>query len=62
MPILKLKDHDPEKELEFELKHQASLTLEERFEMIRSASQWLLQKQIENGQKKATEIVKRSAR
>jgi len=34
MPILKLSKDDPEKELEFEVNYQLSLTVQQRFEMM----------------------------
>lgn len=34
MPILKLSKDDPKKELEFEIKFQLSLTIQQRFEMM----------------------------
>jgi hypothetical protein len=33
-PILKLDDHDEEKEIEFELSYLLSLTLQERFQLM----------------------------
>ncbi|PIU55274.1 MAG: hypothetical protein COS89_07795 [Deltaproteobacteria bacterium CG07_land_8_20_14_0_80_38_7] len=34
MPMLKLSKHDPKKELEFEVKYQLTLTVDQRFEMM----------------------------
>ncbi len=57
--IIKLAKDDPEKELEFELEFQRSLTTQQRFEMMFRKSKELAQMLIENGHRKAFEIVKR---
>jgi len=59
--ILKLKEDDEEKELEFELNFLATLTLEERLKMMREKSQEMLRQLIEHGHRKPFEIIKRSS-
>jgi hypothetical protein len=60
--LLKLKDHDPQRELEFELDFQLSLTTEQRFEMMRRESRRVLETLIRHGHRKPFEIVKRPCR
>lgn len=59
MPILKVLGDDPEKELEFELAYQATLTSAERRKMMNRESNHILKKLVESGQKKSFEIIKR---
>lgn len=42
-PILKLKSDEEEKELEFELDYQLSLTSQQRFEMMLEKSRFMAQ-------------------
>ena len=58
--ILKLKEDDEEKELEFELSYLSSLTFEERVKMMREKSREMLRHLIEHGHRKPFEIIKRS--
>ncbi len=58
-PILKLKKHNEEKELDFELKYQRSLSLTERFRMVVHQSKLVLQMLIDHGYRKPSEIIKR---
>ena len=58
-PILKLEKDDSEKELDFELEYQLSLTTQERFEMMFRNSREIARLLIENGHRKASEIIKR---
>ena len=58
--ILKLKEDDEEKELEFELSYLSSLTFEERMKMMRERSREMLRQLIEHGHRKPFEIIKRS--
>lgn len=58
-PILKLTKDDEEKELNFELDYQLSLTVEQRFEMMFKKSQELAKMLEENGHRKAVKIIKR---
>jgi hypothetical protein len=58
--ILKLKEDDEEKELEFELSYLSSLTFEERLKMMREKSREMLRQLIEHGHRKPFEIIKRS--
>ena len=62
VPILKLEKDDPERELEFEIEWQRSLSTAERFRMMDEGSAWFLKLMIERGQKKPFEIIKRRAR
>jgi hypothetical protein len=59
-PILKLEKPDPARGLEFELELQRSLTLQQRFEMMVSASNRIREMLTRSGQRKAVEIVKRT--
>ena len=60
MAILKLKEHDEERELDFEIEHLASLSFEHRLRMMLDESERILRALIANGQREPTEIVKRS--
>ena len=59
-PVLKLEADNEEKELEFELDYQLSLTTEQRFQMMFKKSQQIAKMLIENGHRKPFEIIKRS--
>jgi hypothetical protein len=58
--ILKLSQPDEEKELEFELDYLASLTFEERLEMMRKKSKEMLRQMVEHGHRRPFEILKRT--
>ena len=58
-PILKLEKDDSEKELEFEIDYQLSLTIQQRFEMMFRKSREIAQMLIDNGHRKLSEIIKR---
>lgn len=59
-PILKLEKDDSERELEFELNYQLSLTTQQRFEMMFQKSKELAQMLLDNGHRKPFEIIKRA--
>ena len=58
--ILKLSRDDEEKELEFELDYLASLTFEERLQMMREKSREMLKQMIDHGHRRSFEIIKRT--
>ena len=58
--ILALEKDDPEKELEFELDFQASLTTQQRFKMMFDRSGEILEMMKRNGHRKSTQIIKRT--
>ncbi|MBI3599516.1 MAG: hypothetical protein HY097_02610 [Nitrospinae bacterium] len=58
-PILKLDVHDEEKELDFEIDYQLSLTTEQRFEMMFKKSEEIAKILIENGHREPFKIIKR---
>jgi len=60
MPILKLRENDEERELDFEIDYMASLSCEERLRMMLEESERILRALVTNGQRAPTEIVKRS--
>jgi len=60
--ILKIKGHDPQREYEFELDYQLSLTTEQRFQMMKRQSRYVLEALIRHGHRKPFEIVKRPCR
>lgn len=57
--ILKLKRDNPNKELQFELDYQESLTIQQRFEMMFKKSNQIKEKLIKDGHRKPFEIIKR---
>jgi len=57
--ILALSEHDEDKELEFELEYQRSLTFEERLKLMREKSNEMLRQMVELGYRKPFEILKR---
>lgn len=59
-PILKLEMDDAEKELEFELAYQRTLTTQERFEMMFRKSRELAEMLLKHGYRKPTEVTKRA--
>ena len=58
--ILKLSSDDPERELDFELEFQASLTVQDLFDMMFQRSRDLRELLIKNGHIKPFEIIKRT--
>lgn len=58
-PILKLNRSDEDREIDFELDYQLSLSTEERFRMMFKKSDEIRRTLIENGHRKPFEIVKR---
>jgi len=59
-PILKLDDHDEEKEIEFELSYLLSLTLQERFQLMFKKSKELIDLLEKNGHRRPDGIFKRT--
>jgi len=59
MAILKLDEHNEEKEIEFELDYLTSLTTQQRFQMMFRKTKEMLSLLKRNGHRKATEITKR---
>ncbi len=60
MPILKLSRHDEKKEIEFELRHLASLTTQERFLAMFAKSEEMRRLLKHRGHRKTTQIIKRT--
>ena len=58
--ILKLEKDDQDRELEFELEYQLSLTVEQRFRMMFQKSREIAEILVRNGHRKPFEIIKRS--
>jgi hypothetical protein len=61
-PILKLDEHDEERERQFELDYQLSLTTRQRFEMMERRSNEIKRMLIRRGYRKPVEIIKRPCR
>jgi hypothetical protein len=59
-PILKLADHDEEKEIEFELSWLLSLTLQERFKLMFRKTKELIELLERNGHRRPDQIIKRT--
>lgn len=61
MVILKLDDHNEQKEIAFELEYLASLTTRQRFEMMFQKTQEMLSLlKRKDANRKTTEIIKRT--
>jgi hypothetical protein len=60
MPILKLEKDDETKEIEFELRYLASLSVQERFYMMQIKSEEIKRTLRKRGHTKPFEIIKRS--
>lgn len=60
MPILKLDDHDEDKEIEFELDYLQSLTTQERFGMMFKKTKEMLDLLEKSGYRNPPQIIKRS--
>lgn len=58
--ILKLTDHDEEKEIIFELKYLLSLSIRERFQLMFNRNRELINLFKKNGHRKTPEIIKRT--
>jgi len=61
-PILKLDDHDEEREREFSLDHLLSLTTRQRFAMVVTQSNAIKRMLIQNGHWEPSGITKRECR
>ena len=59
-PILKLDADDEEKELEFELAYQRTLTTQQRFDLMFRKSREIAEVLLRHGHRKPLEIVKRA--
>ena len=59
MPLLKLKDHDEEKEWRFTLQNQQKLTIEERFRMLLEKSALMRELLRSHGHSQPPQIIKR---
>jgi hypothetical protein len=57
--ILKLENDDQDRELEFEVAYQLSLTVEQRFRMMFQKSREIAEIFVRNGHRKPFEIIKR---
>jgi hypothetical protein len=58
-PILKLENDDQDRELEFEVDYQLSLTVAQRFRMMFQKSREMAEILVRNGHRKPFEIIKR---
>ena len=58
--ILKTDGHDEEKELDFELAYQATLTTQQRFELMFRKSREIAEALLKHGHRKPFEIIKRT--
>jgi hypothetical protein len=58
--ILALDGDDPEKELDFEVKFQMSLTVQQRFTMMLERSEELAERMIRDGRRRPVAVIKRS--
>lgn len=60
MAILKLDEHDEDKEIEFELNYLTSLTTSQRFQlMFKKTEEMLSLREEKNVYRKGTEVIKR---
>lgn len=57
--ILKTKKNKHNKELQFEIEYQQSLTLKQRFEMMFKKSDLIKEMLLKNGHRKPFEVIKR---
>lgn len=60
MAVLKLEKDDDRKEIQFELDFLASLTTQQRFEMMRKKSREMILLLKQNGHRKSTQVIKRT--
>ena len=58
--ILKLDDHDEEKEIDFEISWLLSLTLHERFQLMLKKTRELIDLLERNGHRRPSQIIKRT--
>ncbi|MBM3135581.1 MAG: hypothetical protein FJZ89_09945 [Chloroflexi bacterium] len=59
-PILKVDQDDEDKELEFELAYQRTLTTQERFELMFRKSREIAEVLLRHGYRKPVEVIKRA--
>ena len=57
--VLLLRKDDEKKEIEFELRYLLSLTVQERFQLMRSKSREMMALLSQNGHRKTAEVIKR---
>lgn len=60
MPVLKLEKDNEQQEIEFELNYLASLTTQQRFQMMIQKSREMISLLRRNGHRKSTQIIKRT--
>jgi hypothetical protein len=60
MPNLKLNKHNEEQEIEFELNYLASLTTQQRFQMMFKKTQEMLKLLKQDGNRRSHQIIKRA--
>ena len=60
MAVLKLKEDDEQREIEFELAYLASLTTQQRFQMMRQKSHEMVLLLRRNEHRKSTQVIKRT--
>ena len=59
MPLLKMKEHDEEKERRFTLQNQRKLTIEERFQMLFEKARLMRELLKSHGHTSTPQIIKR---
>ena len=59
-PVLKLDNHDEEREIEFELNYLLSLTTEQRFQMMSQKTKEIRDLLTNHGYRKTPKIIKRT--
>jgi hypothetical protein len=60
MPVLKLKGHSIEKEIEFELRYLRSLSVRERFDLMFKKTKEIVSLLEKSGHRRPSEIIKRT--
>ena len=58
--VLKLKQHDSKKEIEFELHYLKSLSIQQRFEMVFKKTKEILKLLEKSGHRRSFKIIKRT--
>lgn len=58
--ILKLDDHDEEKEIDFEISWLLSLTVQERFHLMLNKTRELIALLEKNGHRRPSQVIKRT--
>ena len=58
--ILKLNNHNPKKEMEYELRFLKSLSVKQRFELMFKKTTEIIKLLEENGHRRPSEIIKRT--